>query len=846
MFNNCSTSCCGVEPIEKSYGVGYKKHDGTSAFSPYERVNRLVDKSHDMRVSTNSQRPLLFTKAFKKYEACPIVIKKARAVENCLLNFEMFYNKNELFLGDIGGNNYTAVVYTEYAFDWVINELRNFPLYERTIEPIHYDEKTRDDILGVESYWRGKTVKECGVALLSEDALKGSHIGGKNIYSITCCAEGGVGHTTPDYEKLLKLGLGGIKQHVRECMAKDDITTAEGIKANQFHQAQLIVLEAASQRTRMYAKFAGEQAEKPEYAEYRNDLLRMKANCEHVAENPPRDMWEALQLINMAYMVFLIESSGHAISLGRMDQYLLPIYKADMEKGTFTKDFIQELIEVFSIKNEVLCKKIHSRSLMEMNRAGFAGWIGTSLVLGGIDKDGNDATNDLTFMFLDCIAHTRIPNPWPTVRMHKGTPNELKIKVAEVLRIGTGHPKLFNDETAMKAVIRKGIPESEAWNYINIGCVEPDIPGYEYGWHDSAYFNMAKVFELALNNGRCLLCNEKCHRYSRCAGAGNVLGLDTGSIKDYKSIDEVKDAFSKQLAYWIDRMVTTVEAFDIAHQQHDALPWLSCFINDCTEKGVDVTCGGARYNFTGPEGMGLGTVADSLSVLKQLVFEEKKFTGEQFSDALKKNWKGYEALYALVNSDKVHHYGNDDDYADEFAQFVFNEFCSMLENRKNSRGGKYTAGIYTAAANVPFGFTVGATPDGRKAMEPVSDNLGPVHTSAGSHDRLGPTALAKSIAKIDHSRATNGTLINMKFSPETVSGDAGRQNFIDFIDTYFEAKPMHIQIMITDKETLIDAQNHPENYQDLLVRVSGYSAYFTNLGRNLQNDLIGRTEQSFE
>lgn len=836
------TTACGYDPIDRNYGIGFKP--GDTNYSPFSRVNRLRDHALNDQVRLDSQRAVYVTEALKKYESAPLDIRWARALENCLLNFDLHYYEDELIMGDLGGGNQVAEVYQEFAFEWMCRELKEKPLYEREFSPLYYDDQVRDELLSCEEYWKGKTVDECIRARLTPEEVKGSNMG-MMLYFLNLYQYYGVGHCTPDIPSILNLGFKGLKEKVRSRMENLDITTAEGIRRRDFHNAQLIVLEAASAYCRRYAAFAREKAEEIEDEARRKEVLRMGVNCEHIAEEPPRDIWEALQLFHMVHQMILMESNGHSVSFGRVDQYLYPFYKKDVENGTFTKEFIQELLEAFWIKSQTMVK-VREGQTGAVNRSGDRGWGGIAMIFGGMDRQGNDATNDLTFMFLDCVAHVRLPSPWPTVRMHKGTPKELKIKVAQIIRAGFGHPKLFNDEVAIEASLRKGIPLEDARDYAHVGCVEIDQPGCEYGWHDAAYFSVAKVLELSLNNGRCCNCSEKCPRYKVCAGAGSQLGIPSGSLKEFKTFEDLKASYRKQLKYWVDRMVTSIETMDLVHQERKALPFLSCFINDCTEKGLDVSRGGARYNGTGPQCNGCGTAADGLSVMKQFIFDEKKVTGEELLEALKHNWEGYEPLYRLVNSEKAHHYGNDDDRADEMARYIFDSYCEELETRTNSRGGKYLPGVYSVSSNVVFGLVLGATPDGRKAGEAISDNLGPVHTRVSSHDHSGPTALANSIGKLDHARATNGTLINMKFTTEALSGETGLENFINYIDGYMRAGALHIQVMITDSRVLREAQKEPEKYNDLLVRVSGYSAFFVQLGENLQNDLIGRSEHSFE
>jgi formate C-acetyltransferase len=522
---------------------------------------------------------------------------------------------------------------------------------------------------------------------------------------------------------------------------------------------------------------------------------------------------------------------------------MYPFYLKDIESGTATRESIQELIEILYIKN-LWWTKLRDKLTIIPNAGRGIG--GDALTIGGVDREGNDATNDLTYMCLDAHAHTRLMAPWLAVRWHENTPRKLKVKTANVIFIGTGQPKIFNDQAAVPSAVRAGRTLEDARNYHVVGCVEIDCGGKEYGWHDAAYFSIAKVYELAINNGRCIGCGSHCMRWDKCAGIGKRLGPETGSLADFTSFDQVLESYDKQMKYWTDMMVSGIEIMDLVHQRLKPLPYLSTLIDDCTERGIDVTAGGAVYNFTGPQAVGVGTVADGMATVKQLVFDEKRVSGKDLLDACENNWVGYEPLYALVNSDKVHHYGNDDDYADELAKFATDTYCKHVEDRPNARGGKYTPGVYSVSANVALGLVQWASPEGRKALEPVSDCVGAVHTQACSHDIKGPSAIAKSVSKLDHVRATNGTLLNWKFTPSAVAGETGRDNFISLMDTYFDRKGMHSQFNIMSRKTMEDAIVHPQEYKDMLVRVAGYSAYFVELSKPLQYDIMGRTELSFD
>ncbi|MCK5687570.1 formate C-acetyltransferase/glycerol dehydratase family glycyl radical enzyme, partial [bacterium] len=724
----------------------------------------------------------------------------------------------------------------------VIDEMKNHPFPNRLHDEYQISRKTKKELLKIQSYWKGKTVSDKIESQLSKDQIKGTHLG-KEVFLINLYFFGGIGHTQANYEQLFENGFGGLRDRATKMMMTLNPSDPETPKKQEFYTAEQIAAKASTDFINRYAELARKLAKKESDTEWKNELLIIAQTCDNIAEKPPQTFREALQLWFIASTIVLIESNGHSISLGRFDQYMHPFYQKDIESGKATREDIQELIEISFIKF-LWNTKLRDRLTVIANSG--RGMGGDTITVGGVDRQGKDATNDLTYMVLDAHAHTRLAAPWLSVRFHPQTPRDLKVKTFNVIRIGTGKPKIFNDQASIPAMERAGRTREDANDYHVVGCVEIDCGGKEYGWHDAAYFSIAKVFELAINDGRCVGCGAHCRRWNECGSIGDRLGIQTGSIKDLTNIDQVKESYDKQMKYWCDLMVETIKIMDLSHQELKPLPYLSLMMDDCLGRGLDVSAGGAVYNFTGPQAVGVGTVADGFSTIKQLVFEENKVTGEQLLDAVENNWEGYEALYALVNSDKVHHYGNDDDYADEFARFAADTYCQHIENRPDARGGTFIPGVYSVSCNVAFGLTQWASIEGRKVLEPVSDCVGPVHTLGGAHDVKGPTAVAKSVTKLDHIRATNGTLLNWKFSPSSVAGETGLDNLISLMDVYFDRKGMHSQFNILSRETLLDAIEEPDEYKDLLVRVAGYSAYFVELSKPLQYDLLNRTELSFD
>ncbi len=833
-----------VEPFDKEWGVGLSGN--TPNPSPFERINKILSVTQK---TTNGfvspDRAELVTQAYKEHPGEPQILKCAYGIANVLDNTPIYIYPHELIVGCLGCDKKGAPVHPEFGLNWVVNEMRDGLMDysdKRTHDYFSYTRETQDRLEALRDFWDGKTIEDYTNAMLTDDVLKGSHAG-KGVFFADAYVFCGAGHLGIDYERLFRLGYGGIRRLIKQHMDACDLSKPEDIERHTFYRATLITTDAAIRHILRYAALAEEMASAEPDKQRAGELLKIAAICRHISENPPRTFWEALMLVNLANTMIHIECNGHSISYGRFDQYMYPYYLHDLETGEATREFMQELIENFYIKIWDL-NKLRNHILIKTFGNGGIG--GPALTVGGIKKDGSDGTNELTFMALDAHAHVRIPCPWLAVRLHAGSPWELKVKTANLIRLGTGEPKIFNDDVAIPSMLSSNVDLFDARDYQVVGCVEPDVSGKSYGWKDCGHMNIARVLELAINDGRCINCASDCPRWERCGGAGGQLGLKTGSLADFTSFEQVLEAYDKQMKYWCDRQVAFLNAVDLAHQALRPLPYLSILMDGCIENGKDVTAGGTKYNFTGPQGVGIGTAGDGLSAIRQLVFDEKRVTGRELLDAIRADWAGYEELYAYVNSDRVHHYGNDDDYADSLTKFAMDTWCKHIERRPNAHGGFFQPGAYSVTVNVAHGQNQWASVDGRRAFEPVSDCMGAVHTKCCSHDVKGPLEILRSVTKLDHARATNGTLLNWKFSPSALAGEAGRDSLIALIEEYIHRKGMHSQFTVASRETLLAAQKDPDNYRDLLVRVAGYSAYFVELNKALQDDIIGRTELSFD
>ena len=671
----------------------------------------------------------------------------------------------------------------------------------------------------------------------------------------------GIGHVTVHYDWVLAVGFKGIAEKAKKSLQATNVSDADYAKRSHFLNAVIMSCEAAIIYANRYAALALQMAEQEKNPSRKSELLQIAQNCANVPANGATSFWEACQSFWFVQQLLQIESSGHSISPGRFDQYMYPYYINDLNSGKITREFAQELMDCVWIKLNDLNKCRDAASA-----EGFAGYsLFQNLIVGGQTAEGLDATNDLSFMCITCSMHTMLPQPSLSIRVWNGSPHDLLIHAAALTRTGIGLPAYYNDEVIIPSLMSRGLTLQDARGYNIIGCVEPQKAGKTDGWHDAAFFNMCRPLELVFSDGM---------------DRGELVGLHTGDVAKMTSFEEFYDAYKKQMNYAISLLVNADNAIDVAHTERCPLPFLSGMIEDCIERGKSVQDGGAVYNFTGPQGFGVANMADSLYVIKKLVFDEKKVTLAEFRQALADNYgKGLDSakveqivsgvakelqnagkkvteseIASIVQSlvkpsdrydrllemiEEVPKFGNDIEEVDAFARDVAYTYTKPLEKFKNPRGGSFQAGLYPVSANVPLGAQTGATPDGRLAGKPVADGVSP---SAGK-DVHGPTAAANSVSKLDHFIASNGTLFNQKFHPSALSGRQGLENFVALIRSYFDQKGSHMQFNVVSRETLLDAQKYPEKYKHLVVRVAGYSALFTTLSRSLQDDIINRTEQ---
>lgn len=830
-----------------------------------DRIEKLKSELYAKLPQIEADRAVLLTQSYMETEGEPVITRRAKAFKHILENIPITIRDNELVVGSATKQARSCQVFPEFSFDWLEKEFDT--VEHRSADPFYISDETKKTLHEVYKYWKGKTTSELAYSYMAPEArLAIEH----NIFTPGNYFYNGVGHVTVDYAKVLKIGYRGIIEEIKNARAKINFGDGDYVTRSAFLDAVEMSCEAAITYSKRYAKLALDMAQSERDIERKRELLQIAQNCVSALENGSKSFWEACQSFWFIQMLLQTESSGHSISPGRFDQYMYPYYKNDMDSGKITREFAQELMDCIWVKLNDL-NKVRDEASAE----GFAGYsLFQNLIAGGQDIYGEDATNDLSFMCIEATLHVMLPQPSFSVRVWNKTPHEFLVRAAELTRTGVGLPAYYNDEVIIPSLLSRGLTIEDARDYNIIGCVEPQKSCKTWGWHDAAFFNMCRPLELVFSDGM---------------DKGVQVGVKTGDVTKMNTFDEFYDAYKKQMNYGISLLVNADNAIDVAHAQRCPLPYLSSMVYDCIGTGKTPEQGGAVYNFTGPQGFGIANMADSLYAIKKLVYEDKKITMRELKEALSADFgknsleedkikeitektalelakqgynvtqndirriygelkqnanispmkkKRYEEIHEMLES--VDKFGNDISEVDAFARDVAYTYTRPLQTFKNPRGGIFHAGLYPVSANVPLGAQTGATPDGRYAGTPVADGVSP---SAG-RDTHGPTSSANSVAKLDHSIASNGTLFNMKFHPSALEGRSGIESFVALIRAYFDQKGSHMQFNVVSRETLRDAQAHPEKYKSLVVRVAGYSALFTTLSKSLQDDIINRTEQS--
>ena len=795
------------------------------------RTKELREGLFDHVPAICPERAVIFTNSMKQSEGQPIVKRRAQSLYEVLDSMTIFIRDGELIVGNQASSVRAAPVFPEYSTEWIAREFRGEPYHfaQRPCDQFTYAEQAKAQILQTIDYWKNKTLFNSIWTQLPEQARVAWEL---NAIDDTWCAAAGLGNVLPDHEWVLKEGLNGVIARAKKRLDELDLTQPGTISQYWFLQAVITANGAVINFARRFADRLAELAEQESDTTRKRELLLMAENCRQVPANPARSFWQAIQTIWFIQLILQIETNGHAISLGRFDQYLWPYYKNDVDSGVITRELALELVEAFFVKaNEI--NKLRSWPDSEY----FPGYhLAQNLAIGGQTAEGKDAVNELTYLVLDATAEMGLTKPSVSLKWFEGTSDAFMHRALEVVeKHKGGQPALYSDPSVMRILDNMGIAKEDLYNWAPVGCIEASVPGK---WDFAAkgpWLNLAKVFEITLNNGK-------------DPATGVALLPGDGDLTTFKSAEQIMEAYKRQLSYYMELQVIVEHISDEMHILHDQNAFRSSLVHDCIERGKSLIEGGARYTADGGPTAGAVTVGDSFAAIQHVLFDKKLLTPEQLVHALQTNFEdedtsptGPQIRRTLIS--KVPKFGNDDDYADkwtvEVAEFLGSTYQRQLKSSRFGKGpvpASFALSLSSVTGNVAFGKSVGALPDGRKAGAPVNNGVSP---SNGS-EQHGPTAVINSEAKLPSIWFQKGSIFNMRLSADTLTSEEGRNRALALVKTHFKNNQYHIQFNVLDDETLLEAQKKPQEYRDLMVRIAGYSAFFTPLNRELQNDVIER------
>ena len=792
-----------------------------------ERMKEFREEVLDEKPYIDAQRAILATLAYKENLNQPRVMVRAKMLEKVLDNMSIYIEDKSLLAGNQATKNRNAPIFPEYTMEFVMNELDQFE--KRDGDVFYITEKTKEQLRDIAPFWQNNNLRARGEALLPEEVRVFMETG---VFGMEGKLNAGDAHLAVNYERILKDGLRGYEKRVKECKATLDLTNPDNIDKYCFYNAVLIVLEAVRNFANRYSVLAKDLAEKELNQERKVELLEISRICSKVPYEPAETFQEAVQSVWFIQLILQIESNGHSLSYGRFDQYMYPYYDRDIKNGTIKKSEALELLTCLWIKTLTI-NKVRSQA-HTLSSAGSPMY--QNVTIAGQTTDKKDAVNDLSFLVLKSVAQTRLTQPNLTVRYHKNINKHFLDECIEVMRLGFGMPALNNDEIIIPSFMDWQVKEEDAYNYSAIGCVETAVPGkWGYRCTGMSYINFPRMLLCTMNNGVDLTSNK---RFTK----------GYGYFTEMESYEELLEAWDKTIREITRYSIIVENVIDKASERDVPDILCSALTDDCIARGKTIKEGGAVCDFISGLQVGIANMADCLAAIKKLVYEEKKITRQELWNAILDDFSSPEnkkIQEMLIR--EAPKYGNDDDYVDQLIVEAYDSYIEEIEKYPNTRynrgpiGGIRYAGTSSISANVGQGMSTMATPDGRNAFEPLAEGCSPAHNS----DKNGPTAVFKSVSKLRTNKITGGVLLNQKMTPQMLSTEENRQKLELLIKTFFNRlHGYHVQYNIVSKETLIDAQKHPENHKDLIVRVAGYSAFFNVLSKKTQDDIIGRTEQS--
>ena len=827
-------------------------------FAPIsERIASLREKrdvfTSGQGMTINSERTKIYTDYHKTHENEFPMLKRAGAFNTWCSEREINVFDDDIFIGTLGPDERTLSPYVDITCDWIPNVVddtdENFRKAWQTPGAVYMSDEQREVFREAYDYWKDRNLSQMVAGVITEDFRAASGNGfivetfdRHDRGTIACMPQG---HYIANFGKVVNTGFAAVKQEILDKLEEQKGKIfGKSSKSHIFYHAQLRICDGAILLSKRYATACREKAEH-DSGRRRDELLRMADSLDWIMEKPARTFWEGLQAIVLYQLMLSTDAQQHGQSMGRVDKYVGHLLQKQLDEGTITRDEAQELSDAFLLK---LCDIIHlpglavfllnNSRIIDMLEKGQSLYLGIynggtatagiALTLGGQKPDGSDDTTPATYCMLQSYGRMRIPDPTVALRIHEGTPEDIWRLGIEASKLCGGMPEFENDDVIIPSLIDAGLSKEDACGYSIVGCVEPAGTGNEWpacgmsGWE--SIWNMMNIVQLVINGG----VNPRT----------GVAALPCKKLYEYESFEEIKQTFETQLRYILAWNVSYGNLFEMVYSHYYPSVVASSMLDGCIEKGLDATEGGAKYNRTGLTACGAANVADSLMAIKKLCFDDKTVALRELYDAVHSNWEGYEELRQTVTND-VPHYGNDNDEVDELASWALGLFADFLSNAEGPRG-RYCGGTFTMTSHIRMGAMLGATPDGRKAGEPIADAISPRQ----GFDKNGPTSYLRSAAKLPHRALSNGDQLNIRFSPMTVQGDMGAEKLKQLIQSYFSLGGMQVQFNVVGTAQLYEAQKKPDEFKDLIVRIAGFSTYFVTLALETQNDFISRTEQS--
>lgn len=787
------------------------------------RIRKLKKELVEIRPEICTERLIILTRAYQRYEAYPNIMKRAMALRDILNQMSIYMEEGQLIAGNQASKPRSAPLFPEYSWEWIYGEIDQF---EHRASDVFYVTDTNKKIMRRElKYWKGKTLQDRALVMQSDLVMQDKKVG---VLGWEGNVTAGEGHIILDFEKIIKVGFGGIVREAQEHLNSLSRTDPDDLRKEAFYKAVITVYEACSEFAERYVCLAEKLAEDA-VEDRKAELLQIAENCRAVAVKPPKTFREALQLVYFVQLISQIEANGHSMSLGRMDQYLMPFYEKDMKNDVLSATEAKEWIECFYLKLFSIIKLrswSHTRFV-----AGYPTY--QNIVIGGKNTEGKSCINEMSYILLEALGDIRLSEPNFYIRCHENMPRKFVDLMVKVIKLGFGMPALVNDEVIIDSLMDRGVSKEDAFNYSTMGCLEVQVPGkWGFRANGKTKVNMLKIMELALNGGVDPVSKEK-----------TMKGMK--DLTEFKSFEEIMESYNTAVMHYMELQVSADNINDLAMEELVPDAFSAGLVEDCLGRGKTIKEGGAVYDMISGALVGGPNVGNSLYAVKKAVFDEKLLTLEELKDALEHNFEGVQReRIRLLLQNKIEKYGNDVPEADEMLREIYRVYIENIFSYKNTRygrgpvGGGFMPSTVTISSNVPDGGRVGATPDGRKAFQPTAEGVSPMHGT----EKNGPTSVINSVAKLNTRQMTGGQLLNMRFNPAAVRSKEDEAKFFSLIETFFRKKGWHVQFNMISTEVLKDAQKRPEEYKDLVVRVAGYSALFSALDRITQDDIISRME----